>query len=162
MAAAELAPQSLPRRSNILAVPVLSLRSTEISKNAQAALAKTSIRSKTADSFNAMRNLEKIKKRFLKEDLAARLGGIASNLARLESFSRMPNNKKVIQDLIEESKFLIEWTAPQASLDIQEELVKLQVQLALWEYSRKTKGIVEYADKSAKKILKLSGLLERA
>lgn len=108
-----------------------------------------------------MQNLEEIKKRFLKENLAVRLGGIASNLARLESFSRIPNNKKVIQDLIEESKFFIEWTAPQASLDIQEELVKLQVQLALWGYSRKTKGIVEYADKSAKKILKLSGLLER-
>lgn len=109
-----------------------------------------------------MHNLEVIKRRFLKEDLAARLGGIASNLARLYSFSRMPNNKKVIKDLIEESKFFIEWTAPQSSLDIQEELVKLQVQLALWEYSKKTKGIVKYADKSAKKILKLSGLLERA
>jgi hypothetical protein len=49
-----------------------------------------------------MQNLEEIKKRFLKNNLSMRLGCIASNLARLESFSKMPNNKKAIEDLIED------------------------------------------------------------
>jgi hypothetical protein len=109
-----------------------------------------------------MSNLEIIKKRFLKEDLTKRLGGIASNLARLKSFSQMPNNKKAISDLIEESKFFIEWTAPEASLDIQQELINIQRQLALYQYSGKQKEIVRSADKWAQRILKISGLLDKA
>jgi len=108
-----------------------------------------------------MSNLEVIKKRFLKDDLPIRLGGIASNLARLKSFSQMPNNKKVISDLIEESKFFIEWTAPAAPLAIQQELVNIQLKLASYQYSVKQKEIAGSADKWAKRILKLSGLLNK-
>ena len=109
-----------------------------------------------------MRNLEEIKKRFLKNNLAMRLGCIASNLARLESFSKMPNNQKVINDLIEESKFFIEWTTPMASLDIQQELVDIQLQLALCQYTVKQKEIINSADKWTERILKLSGLLNKS
>ncbi|MDD2680281.1 MAG: hypothetical protein PHO03_05755 [Candidatus Omnitrophica bacterium] len=108
-----------------------------------------------------MSNLEIIKKRFLKEDLTKRLGGIASNLGRLKSFSQVPNNKKAISDLIEESKFFIEWTAPEASLHIQEELVNIQLQLALCGLSKEKEEIVHSADKWAEKILGLSGLIKK-
>lgn len=107
-----------------------------------------------------MQNLEEIKNRFLKNDLAMRLGCIAADLVRLKSFSEMPNNQKVIKDIIEESKFFIEWTAPNASLDVQEELVNLQIQLALWSYSLQRKTIAKFAEKWSKKILRLSGLLK--
>lgn len=106
-----------------------------------------------------MQNLEEIKKRFLKENLATRLGCIASDLGRLKSFSQLPNNQKVIRDLIEESKFFIEWTAPKANLDIQEDLVKLQIQLALMTFSFKRKKVIEFTDRWSNKLLKLSGLL---
>jgi hypothetical protein len=109
-----------------------------------------------------MQNLEEIRKRFLKNNLKTQLGCIASDLARLESFSKMPNNQKVIRDLIEESKFFIEWIAPKVSLGVQEELVKLQIQLALRSYSLKRKEITKSADKWSKKILKLSRLLNKA
>lgn len=105
-----------------------------------------------------MQNLEEIKRRFLKDDLAVQLGGIASNLARLKSFSRMPNNKKVLKDLVEESKFFIEWAVPKASLDIQEELVNIQLQLALYP---KEKTVVSSSGKWAEKLIKLSGLLKK-
>lgn len=103
-----------------------------------------------------MGNLEEIKKRFLKDKLAVQLGSIAANLARVDSFSRMQNNKKVIADLIEESKFFIEWAAPQASLNIQEELVSLQLKLALYPIK---KDAVNSAGKWAQRLIKLSGLL---
>jgi hypothetical protein len=108
-----------------------------------------------------MQNLEEIRKRFLKNKLDVRLGCIASDLARLKSFSQMPDNKKAVRDLIEESKFFIEWTAPQASLELQEELVNLQVQLALWSYLGKEE-IARLADKWSQKILRLSGLIDKA
>lgn len=105
-----------------------------------------------------MGNLEQIKKRFLKDNLPVQLGGIAANLARVDSFSRMRNNKKVIADLIEESKFFIEWSAPKAPLDIQEDLVNLQLQLAL--YPNK-KDVVNSASKWSQRLIKISGLLKR-
>ena len=104
-------------------------------------------------------NLEEIKRRFLKDDLPIRLGGIAANLMRIESFSRLPNNKKLIKDLIAESEFFIEWTAPAAALEIQAELANTQIQLALCNYS----GSEEIAKKSARlaqRLLRLSGLLK--
>jgi len=108
-----------------------------------------------------MQNLEGIKNRFLKNNLAMRLGCIASDLARLKSFSEMPNNQKAIRDLIEESKLFIEWTAPQASLNVQEELINLQLQLAMKGYSFKRKEIIKFAAKWSKKVLELSGLIKR-
>ncbi len=104
-----------------------------------------------------MQNLEEIKRRFLKDNLSVQLGGIASNLARVESFSRMPNNKKVLNDLIEESKFFIEWVTPKASLDVQQELINIQLQLALYPLK---KEIVNSAGKWAEKLINLSGLLK--
>ncbi|MBP7836268.1 MAG: hypothetical protein KA022_02210 [Candidatus Omnitrophica bacterium] len=106
-----------------------------------------------------MSNLEVIKKRFLKDDLAKRLGGIASNLARLKSFSQLPNNKKAIGDLIEESKFFIEWTAPEAPLNIRQELIDIQLKLALYQHAEDKKEMAKSADEWAQKLLKFSGLL---
>lgn len=108
-----------------------------------------------------MQNSEEIKKRFLKSNLSIRLGCIASNLARIESFSKMPNNQKVINDLIKESKFFIEWTTPEVNLDIQVELVNTQIQLALWNYLKNQKQISKDAGRLSEKILKLSGLIEQ-
>ena len=108
-----------------------------------------------------MQNLKEIKVRFLRNNLSMRLGCIASDLARLKSFSQMPNNQKAIMGLIEESKFFIEWTTPNASLAIQGELVKLQIELSLLNYSLRRKEIINLADKWSKKILELSGLLKR-
>jgi hypothetical protein len=107
-----------------------------------------------------MQNLEEIKRRFLKNNLSVRLGCIASDLARLKSFSQMSNNQRAIRDLIEESKFFIEWTAPKTSLDVQKELVDLQIQLALLNYSLKRKEIAGFSDKWSNRLLKLSGLLK--
>ncbi len=106
-----------------------------------------------------MGNLDEIKNRFMKDNLAIRLGGLASNLARIRSFAQKSNNQKIVRDLIEESKFFIEWTAPEASLPIQEDLVNLQIQLALRTYSEDTKELSEFAEVWSEKILKLSGLL---
>ncbi len=104
-----------------------------------------------------MNNLKQIKKRFLKSRLPVRLGCIASDLARISSFAKMQNNRRVIEDLIKESKFFIEWSAPKAPLNIQEELVNLQIKLALLKGAGRTE-IIKLAERWSNKILKLSGL----
>ncbi len=79
-----------------------------------------------------MRNIEAIKTRYLRDDIRVRLGGIAANLARIASSSLNPANWEAVQSMLEESKFFIEWTAPEAPLNVKVFLAELQIQLALW------------------------------
>jgi hypothetical protein len=79
-----------------------------------------------------IKNLEIIKKRYLQDDLPTRLGGIAANIARIASWSSDPADWEAVHSMLEESKFFIEWTAPEAPLNVQALLVELQIQLALW------------------------------
>ena len=77
-----------------------------------------------------MRNWAAIRERYLRDSLPIRLGGLAANLARIKSFSNHPDHRDVIESLLDESKFFIEWIAPETGIDLQVELVALQLQLA--------------------------------
>ena len=82
-----------------------------------------------------MRNSEQIKERYLQDGLRTRLGGLASNLARIASCSSNPDDWEAVQSMLEESTFFIEWAAPEAPLRIQATLVELQIQLAVWNHA---------------------------
>ena len=58
-----------------------------------------------------MINAQAKKERFLRDPIPVRLGGLAANLARVDSFSQNPANQAAVFDLFEESKYFIEWTA---------------------------------------------------
>jgi hypothetical protein len=115
-----------------------------------------------------VKNLEVIRTRYLQQDSARRLGGLAANLARIASFTDNPNNFKAVETTIEESKFLIEWIAPECPLELQTKLVELQIQLSLWhlkfsEISQSTeslKNLIDQASVWSKELLKISGLIE--
>jgi hypothetical protein len=114
-----------------------------------------------------MKNLTVIRERYLRDPLAIRLGGLAANLARIESFSDHPDHRDVVETLLEESKFFIEWTVPDAELPIQTELVDLQLQLAQWHLKWKNiwadptqrLTVAAEAEMWSKKVLEMSGLL---
>ena len=89
---------------------------------------------KRAVRRSEVRNIEAIKNRYLQDDLQVRLGGIAANLARIASCSTHPHDWEAVQSMLEESTFFIEWTAPEASLNVQASLVELQIKLALWHH----------------------------
>ena len=65
--------------------------------------------------------------------MSIRLGGIASNLARIKTRSKNIDHSDAVVSLIDESKRFIEWTANNADIDTAGELVELQIQLALWQ-----------------------------
>lgn len=79
-----------------------------------------------------MTRLEAIRERYLRDELNIRLGGLAANLARIASFSSGTKQHASVEYLLEESKWFIEWNVPDASPEIQSELVELQIQLAVW------------------------------
>ena len=114
-----------------------------------------------------MKDWTAIRDRYLRDELPVRLGGLAANLARIKSFSDHPDHRDAVESLLEESKFFIEWTALDAGLDLQAELVELQVELARWQQSwskiwadsvQRT-AIVEQASDWSKRLLEMSGLL---
>ena len=58
-----------------------------------------------------MKDPSEIRKRFMADEVPTRSGGFASNLARVSSLSQSTAHHGAVMDLIEESKFFIEWTA---------------------------------------------------
>jgi hypothetical protein len=114
-----------------------------------------------------MRDLMAIKERYLRDELSVRLGGLAANLARITSFSDHPDHHHVVERLIEESKFFIEWSAPDTELDVQVELVELQLQLAhwhrrwadIWIDPVQRVAVAEQARDWSERVLEISGLL---
>ncbi len=114
-----------------------------------------------------MKNRIVIKERYLRDKLPVRLGGLAANLARIRSFSSNAENYDVIESLLDESKFFIEWTAAEMDVDRAAELVDLQIQLALWQISlariwEDASQRVKIAEQSrlwSERVLDMTGLL---
>ncbi len=79
-----------------------------------------------------MKNSDRIRVRFLQDALPVRLIGLAANLGRTASSARRATGAEAVAALLEESQYLIEWTAADAPIEVAEELVNLQIMLALW------------------------------
>jgi len=103
----------------------------------------------------------------LRDALPVRLGGLAANLARVKSFADHPDHRGVVERLLEESKYFIEWTAPETGIDSQAKLVDLQIQLAHWQHTWKRiwddptrrATVAEQAGVWSSRLLEMSGLL---
>lgn len=104
-----------------------------------------------------------VRERYLRDPLPVRLGGLAADLARIASFSENPKNREAVMSLLEEGKYFAEWTAPDASMDIQAVLAEVQVQLALWQRvwlaGRSEAFMRVEAQRWSDRLLELSGLL---
>jgi len=110
-----------------------------------------------------MKNLSQIKERYLREPFNMRVGHLASDLVRISTFSDIT----AIKDIVEESKFFIEWIAGEAAFDVQVLLVEMQSKLALWQrriltHSDNTRDLKELKETTkawSEKLLEISGLL---
>jgi hypothetical protein len=77
-------------------------------------------------------NKEKLRQRFLRDSLPVRLGGLAATLARVSSSAREAENPVIVSGLMDEARYLIEWTAAEAEPEVAAELVQTQRLLTLW------------------------------
>jgi len=110
---------------------------------------------------------KQLNSRYLQDNISTRLGGIASNLVRARSLLDSGTNEQVALQLVRESQFFIEWTAPDASEDVAAELVELQRLLSYWHYHWSTlwsdweqrQSIVHQAQEWFHRLLDYSGLL---
>ncbi len=114
-----------------------------------------------------MKDWTLIQERYMRDTLPVRLGGLAANLARVKSFSDHEGHGDAVEGLLDESKFFIEWAAPEAKPDAQAELVALQVQLARWQRSwasiwanpAQRTAVADQAGAWSERVLEMSGLL---
>jgi hypothetical protein len=114
-----------------------------------------------------MRDYTTVRERYVRDALPVRLGGLAANLARVTSFSDHPDHRDVVERLLDESKFFIEWAAPEADLEVQAALVELQLQLARWQRvwadiwadPVRRADVAEQARVWSDRVLEMSGLL---
>jgi hypothetical protein len=79
-----------------------------------------------------MKNKERIRERYLRDSLAVRLAGLAADLARVASSARRETGGEAAALMLEESQYFIEWTAAELAPEVAEELVNIQIMLALW------------------------------
>lgn len=88
-------------------------------------------------------------------------------LSRIKAFASHDANREAVESLLEESKFFIEWIAPEAEIDTAAELVELQIQLVRWQRRWKSiwadplqrREVAEQSSAWSKRILERSGLL---
>ena len=108
-----------------------------------------------------------IRDRYLSNPTPARLGALAANLARVDSFGDRVEHGDAVKGLLLESKYFIEWMAPDVDFDILVELLALQRQLAHWDYrwgdvwgdEAKREAMRTEAGQWSLRILEHSGLL---
>ena len=77
-------------------------------------------------------NKEKLRERFLRDPLPRRLGGLAATLGRISSSARESSDPLTVARLLEEAKYLIEWTAAETEPETAAELISIQRLINLW------------------------------
>ena len=114
-----------------------------------------------------MTDREKLKQRFMRDPLERRLGGLAATLARISSSARNSESPVIVENLLDEAKRLIEWTAADTEAETAAELIQIQRLITLWQkswesaYKEKSQRILlatqakEWSDKT----LQSSGLI---
>lgn len=80
-----------------------------------------------------MKDMEKLRERFLRDPLPRRLGGLAATLGRISSSARKSTDPNVVSNLLDEAKHLIEWTAADTEPETAAELVRMQTMITLWQ-----------------------------
>ena len=114
-----------------------------------------------------MNKLESIRSRYLRDPIPTRLGGLAANLARVASFSQNDGHQQAVSATMHESRWFIEWTAAELSVEETAELVRLQTQLARWEIQSRDRWgneswrqeLMNESSRWSERLLDMSGLL---
>ena len=114
-------------------------------------------------------NHESRRARYLRDPIPTRLGNLAANLARISTCLSRPGLAAAALVALDESKWFIEWTAMEVADDVRPEMIRLQVDLALWQlrWAKVTSDpefqneVARIARQRSNQVLEWSGLLNR-
>lgn len=108
--------------------------------------------------------------RFSRDDTGHRLGAIAANLARIETFARRPYQTAAVLAVIGETRWFVEWAAQNLKVDSAAQLVELQRLITGWQREdvwanerpdqARRDEIASQASSWSRRLLAMSGLAE--
>jgi len=108
-----------------------------------------------------VKDLKRMRERFVRDQSPVRLGNLASDLLRLNKWIQARHNDEAIVDLMREIAWLMEWSGDLAS----PELADMQREICRWRRVwpvEQTRSILAFrALKMSNRILEWSGLLEK-
>ena len=103
----------------------------------------------------------------MRDALPVRIGGIAANLSHLKNAARQEELYTLAHRLIEETRWFIEWSGPEAEIEITAYLVEIQRELTawksclatIWQNPEEREHLARQSETWSQKVLELSGLL---
>jgi hypothetical protein len=108
-----------------------------------------------------MKDLKRMRDRFIRDESSVRMGNMASNLLRLSKWIQTGHNDEAIVDLMREIAWLMEWSGDLASAelaDIQREICRWR---RVWPVEQARPIVALRAFQMSNRILEWSGLLEQ-
>jgi hypothetical protein len=107
-----------------------------------------------------MRDLKRMRERYLQDERPVRLGNLASSLLRLSNWVQNRHRDEAIIDLMREIAWCMEWSGDLAMVelaDMQREICRWR---RIWPVEEARSVLVFRALQMSKQVLELSGLLE--
>jgi len=108
-----------------------------------------------------MRDLKRMRERFIRDGSSVRMGNLASNLLRLSRWIQTGHNDEAIVDLMREIAWFMEWRGDFASAelaDMQREICRWR---HVWPVEQARHILALRAFQMSNRILEWSGLLEQ-
>ena len=108
-----------------------------------------------------MKDLKRMRERFVRDEGPVRLGNLASNLLRLNKWILMRRSDEAIVDLMREIAWFMEWCGDLASVelaDMQREVCRWR---RVWPVEQARHILALRASQMSNRILESSGLLEQ-
>jgi len=108
-----------------------------------------------------VRDLKRMRERFIRDRSPIRIGNLASDLLRLSKWTQARHNDEAIVDLMREIAWLMEWSGDLASpelADMQREICRWR---RVWPVEQARSILVFRALQMSNRILEWSGLLEK-
>ena len=108
-----------------------------------------------------MKDLNRMRERFIRDESSVRMGNLASNLLRLGKRIQTGHNDGAIVDLMREIAWLMEWSGDLASaelVDMQREICRWR---RIWPVEQARHLLTLRAFQMSNRILEWSGLLKQ-
>ena len=108
-----------------------------------------------------MRDLKRMRERYLRDEMPLRMGNMASSLMRLSEWVQNRHKDEAIIDLMREIAWFMEWTGDLASAelaDMQREICRWR---RIWPVEQARQILALRALQMSNRILEWSGLLEQ-
>jgi hypothetical protein len=109
-----------------------------------------------------MKNLKRMRDRFIRDESCERMGNLASNLLRLSKWIQTGHDDEAIVDLMRQIAWFMEWSGDLASAelaDMQREVCRWR---RVWPVEQARHILALRASQMSNRILEWSGLLEQA